>query len=266
MTGDNDHTPDTSARASAPPDDTPQEQQTETGGQIVSRETRCPQPSRPGRPKGSRTAQLAALRSGSDPRSDILPTLDDPFRGLRPRERRFVRAFLESSNAAQAAQEAGYAPRGDGSWGRVGWSVQNKLKIQKCLKCLTELEGMECSKIVKRVRAIALADFGLLADCYSRDESGVSRFDLARARRDGVSYLVKSYTSGPKGDRVEIHDQQRAQELLARLRGWLTDRVAVQHSLDLASMSDEQLALLASGKPPAAFEVTPARVLPGPGQ
>jgi hypothetical protein len=81
------------------------------------------------------------------------------------------------------------------------------------------------------------------------DTDGRFQIDLARAYKAGKLHLVKRLVPSRYGTGIDLHDAQRAAELLGKALGLWRERLQIEAPVDLSTLSDEQLEALVAGKP-----------------
>jgi hypothetical protein len=137
---------------------------------------------------------------------------------LKPKQRRFLEAYLTSWNATHAAEVAGYKhPRQQGS--RLLTNVDIQAAIQERLS----EAAMPADEVLARLTAQARADVGHFLKISDQGEVMV---DLAGAKRAGLLHLVKKVGWDRKGNLVvELYDAQAALVHLGKHHGVLKERV-----------------------------------------
>ncbi len=134
-------------------------------------------------------------------------------------EEKFVNAFfLHNGNAMKAAEVAGYSdPQANSS--RIKKQPEVAAEISRRLDEM----AMPANEVLAR-----LADHGraTLEDVLSVSGRGV-RLDVAKAIKSGKAHLIKSYSKGKDGVKVEMVDVQGALSLLSRHHKLLTDKTEI---------------------------------------
>lgn len=130
-------------------------------------------------------------------------------------QKRFFKAWLETSNAAHAAREAGYSPRTD------PYNILNGVKMQRHIKDYWKSRGMGPDEIAARLSQQARAEYAvyILAD---------GTVDLAKMIADGKAGLIKSVKKTQWGTNIEFHDAQSALVHMGRVHKMFTDKT--EHS------------------------------------
>lgn len=146
----------------------------------------------------------------------------------------FIRHLFDSNwNATTALErtelECGQDPGDRGNLRRRAFRLLNSDEVKQALETHAEAAVLSASEVLMRVSDHARAD---IDDCY--DDEG--NFSLAKARERGVTHLVKSLTTEEspifddgevigvrKKVRAEIHDSQKALQLLMRYHHLLTE-------------------------------------------
>jgi len=139
-------------------------------------------------------------------------------RGLAVKQLRFVEEYPKDWNATAAAKRAGYSEKTAYSQGqRLLKHVEVKAAIDERIRQLT----MSADEVLLRLAQHARAD---LSDVVDDDKT----LNWKRAREAGKTHLIKTLSVTDKGERVQLHDPQRALELIGRAQGLFIDKV--EHS------------------------------------
>jgi phage terminase small subunit len=141
---------------------------------------------------------------------------------LTKKRRKFVHEYCKDFNATQAAIRAGYSERSAYSQGqRLLKNDEVASEIQKALD-ESAMSAEECLKLLGEQARSNIADFvevkgGLI---FAKD--------LEALKEAGLSHLIKSIWNTKKGVRIELHDQQKALELIGKHQGLFKERVQLE--------------------------------------
>lgn len=192
----------------------------------------------------------------------------------------FIAHYLECWNAAEAARRAGYSEstaRSQGS--RLLTNVDIQAEINSRLNDIMP-KGEVLSILARHARArmddfftigeetVILRETETIELVEKRGDAQVIKrtekteeairptvfLDLRRAQETGVLDLVKRYSNGPSGERIELHDSQAAAIQMGKYHGMWVDRQEGRQTnlnYDMSSFSDDELAQIAEGVDPA---------------
>jgi hypothetical protein len=140
-------------------------------------------------------------------------------RTLTPRHRQFVAHYLgvSAGNATDAARRAGYpypnkaAPR-----------LMVIDGIRAAINAKLDETALTSDETLARISGMATGDMG---DFLAIEGTAV-RLDLAKAKKLGLTYLIKEFKHTRYGISIKLHDSLAALTTLARFRGLLKDRDA----------------------------------------
>lgn len=138
-------------------------------------------------------------------------------RKLTKKQKLWVEAYLETWNATEAARRAGYSGDENALAVRGSENVRKRNLRKEIDRRLAEA-AMSANEVLARLSEQATASF---ADFF--DKWGHPKWDEIRAR----GHLIKKVYRTKHGWRIELHDSQRALELLAKHHALLTDRIEV---------------------------------------
>lgn len=160
------------------------------------------------------------------------------MRKLTARQSRFVKEYLISLNASDAARRAGYAPQ------NVRVVSTNLLKKPHVSAAVAKAQKKVADKLeitAERVlREIALCGFANMDD-YTASDGDTLRLDLSKTTREqraAIAELTED-TTGGTGDgerklvlrtKIKLWDKSRNLELLGRHLKLFTDKM--EHSVD----------------------------------
>jgi phage terminase small subunit len=140
---------------------------------------------------------------------------------LSDQQRLFIEHYLSCLNGAEAARRAGYSEVGARQQAhRLLTNADIRAEIDARLAELT----MPKAEVLHRLSAMARADIG---DFFTPAGRGV-RLDLARAKKEGLTALIKKYSKSDNGTvTIELHDQQAALQALGKHYRLFIDRQEV---------------------------------------
>jgi phage terminase small subunit len=168
------------------------------------------------RPRGIRPpAGQGALSDGEAPLVDA--------QRLRPRERLFVEAYcgVANMNATKAYELAGYIG-GRHNAARLITKDHVKAAIAEGLAAREARLVMSGQEAKERLTLIARGTI----------RPFLAPTDPLQALTDEDLALIKAITPNKYGRRIELHDQVKCVELMAKIAGALKDTVKVEHTLE----------------------------------
>ena len=140
---------------------------------------------------------------------------------LTTKRRIFIEEYLKCWNATEAAKVAGYSHPG-----REGWRLLHGYcpEVEEAIKQRLSEKAMSADEVLMRLGDQAR---GTIEDFLIVDEEGW-KIDLQKAMLAEKLGLIKSLWIDSNGNpRLELHDQQRALELLAKYHGLFSDATNV---------------------------------------
>lgn len=168
---------------------------------------------------------------------------------LTPKQQRFVAEYLKTSNATQAAINAGFSPNFAGQYGSKLLNHPNiAAKIASRVESTLSASDVNPRRVIEELARLALGDSTAVLD-----ENGNIRpvNELSEDVRRSISSIeVSDSPIGGRKTKVRTWDKVRALEILAKHLGLLVERVEI-------SVSDDLSARLSAGR-------TRLRELPGP--
>jgi hypothetical protein len=152
------------------------------------------------------------------PNEPVFSLTSAPEHPLRLREQVFVAClFVTNFNATKSYELAGYKP------GRHNAArLFKKPRIQAAIAAKLAPRIMDGDEALQRLTLNARFDPRKL---FASDKK-------IAALPDEVAFALKAVTPTRYGNRLEWHDTQRANELLARAGGRLKETVKLEHSLE----------------------------------
>lgn len=165
-------------------------------------------------------------------------------RNLTAKQRLFIRYYLETLNATEAARLAGYKGN-DVTLAGIGYENRRKPQIAAEIDAGLAQAAMPKNEVLARRTRIAAGD---MTDFMAVDEQGI-KVDLIKASRAGKLGLVKKVdqteTSRTDVDgnvivtrriKVELYGADEAQKDLMRYHGMYDDKVTVTWQDEIGSL------------------------------
>ncbi|RLE28251.1 MAG: hypothetical protein DRJ65_00040 [Acidobacteria bacterium] len=140
-------------------------------------------------------------------------------------QERWIDAFADCLNATEAAVVAGYKGTRK-TFNQTGWKNLSNPKLKPFIDEALQKRGVSAEWILQKLRDIASLDIADLLDAYKEQEPHAV---LAKAKKLGLSKLIKKLKPTPSGLVIEFHDPVRALEILARHT--ITTKQEVEHSV-----------------------------------
>ncbi len=148
---------------------------------------------------------------------------------LRPREAKFVAAYLESLNPEQAAKEAGYAGG--------GLALTRRPRIRRALKTRMDraLKGREVTteRIIDEYAKIAFANIDDFVDEDYQTRTKPGRRAMAAVQSVKTTYAKDKdgFDTGVKSNEIRMYSKLDALNGLARVYGMFRDKLEVDVDL-----------------------------------
>lgn len=153
--------------------------------------------------------------------------LDDPMLLLSPKRRRFVEAYLQAWNAAEAARQAGYRGRAN----MIGERLMRDERIQAAIAARIKQVAMAADEVLVRLAQQARNESAM----YVRKDGTI---DLGRLIADGKSHLIKATKWDRQGRLVvEFYDAQAALVQLGRAHRLFVDQVDMTQHTDQVAVT-----------------------------
>lgn len=172
---------------------------------------------------------------------------------LTDMQARFCLLYVQYWNATRAARDAGYSEK---TAGEIGYENLKKPEIQAEIQRVMEEVAMGAEEVLARLTAEARANLAELVEPYDvpvLDKTGEyvgtrQSFRLKPKAFEQYGHLIKSIAPTRSGDfKFELHDSQKAKELIGRHRNMFKD---TKLNIDLSKLSDAQLERIANGEDP----------------
>jgi hypothetical protein len=164
----------------------------------------------------------------------------------------FVHHFLGEcgGNATAAMIRAGYPAA---TANRHAPRLLKSPAVRAAIEARMDRHAMDSAECLGRLAAMARADpsdFRALLACPTMAEASA---ELARLRRKGLAFLVRSVTPDRAGRPVvQLHDSAAALKLIGRNLGLLRETIRLDpEDADMDKMSVDDLMRIARGKLPA---------------
>ena len=142
---------------------------------------------------------------------------------LTKKQRVFIEEYLQCWNAAEAARRAGYSER---TARTQGSKLLTKVDIVEAIQKRIEEKAMSADEVLVRLADQARVSLDDFVTIYGTGKSEWN-LDLPKIIREGNSHLIKSLTPTQYGLKVELHDKQKALELLGRHHKLFTDKTEI---------------------------------------
>ena len=150
---------------------------------------------------------------------------------LTQKRRVFIEEYLRCWNATEAARNAGFAfPT------RSGWRLMQDSDVKAEIKARLDEKAMSADEVLSRLAAQARVSFG---DFITVEGPETWKVDLEKAQSAQKLGLIKNLWRDRNGKiRLELHDQQRALELLAKYHHLFSDGTEVSVNIGPAIIID----------------------------
>jgi phage terminase small subunit len=125
----------------------------------------------------------------------------------------FVEEYLQCWNARRAAIAAGYSQK---SAHTTAHRLLENTDVQKAIQARISEKAMGADEVLLRLADQAKAT---MEDFVTVKENGDIMLDLEKARLSGKLHLIKGITPTRQGFKIELHDQQKALELIGKAHG-----------------------------------------------
>jgi hypothetical protein len=148
---------------------------------------------------------------------------------MRNKQKVFVEAYLRSWNATEAAKAAGYSPKNARAMGNKN---HTKPDIQALIQERLSTMQMDTDEILSR-----LADQAHFSpEIFLDFEGGTWRINLNKVQEAGKLHLIKSIKQTDNGYVIEMHDPQKALELLGWAKELFTGDIKVGVPLSVTGL------------------------------
>lgn len=205
--------------------------------------------------------------------------MSKPTPNLTQRQQLFIAHYLECWNAAESARRAGYSERTAKQMGTE--NLAKPIIREEIDRRLADImpKGEVLTILARQARArmddfftigeetVILRETETIEVMEKRGDATVIKrtekteeairpavfLDLRRAQEMGVLDLVKKYSTGPAGEKIELYDSQAAAVQIGKYHGMWVDRQEGRQTnlnYDMSTFSDDELAQIADGVDP----------------
>ena len=140
-------------------------------------------------------------------------------RRINKKQRAFINEYLQCWNATRAAIKVGYAKKSARMAGHR--LVTNDYIAEEISKRVKEM----CMSADEALNLLSDQARGSLTDIADIDETGRWKFNFQKAKENGKLHLVKKIIPSAYGTKIELHDSQRALELIGKAHGLFVDHI-----------------------------------------
>ena len=153
---------------------------------------------------------------------------------LRPRQKRFVAAYLKSGNISQAARKAGYSKRSAATQGCETLKLPHvAAELAKRVEKISVAAELSAALVLQEIKKVAFAN---LAEAYTKDGKLLMPHELSHDMQIALHSLevdeifkgngkYKKHIGTTK--KIRMHDKLRALEMLAKHFKILTDSIEI---------------------------------------
>jgi phage terminase small subunit len=158
--------------------------------------------------------------------------------GLSHRHHAFIINYVMHWNAARAAREAGYSKR---SAGQIGHELLKRHDIATEISSRRHAMAEDIDRITKErvqyeLASVGLANAGDFAPMFGDGDVSEKLGNLTRTQAAAVKEVVVEEFRDRRSDwrtvrrtKFKLHDKHAALELLAKMQGWVRDKVDIEH-------------------------------------
>ena len=146
------------------------------------------------------------------------------------RQRLFIIEYLKCWNASKAAELAGYTGRPNTVGPRLLANVVIKAEIERQIA----ERAMSADEVLQRLAEMARGDLGdaiVLEPARKGSKHLITKIDWGKLVAAGKTHLVKKFKVTKDGVEIELHDPQRALELLGKHHRLFVDQAEVTTNL-----------------------------------
>ena len=145
---------------------------------------------------------------------------------MTKKQRVFIEEYLQCWNATEAALRAGYSKRTARS---IGSENLTKPDIADAIEKRISEMAMGANEVLIRLGDMARASLEDFVTVYGKGKNEWY-LDLPKIIAAGKAHLIKSLVPTQYGLKVELHDKQKALELLGRNHKLFVDRTEITQS------------------------------------
>lgn len=166
---------------------------------------------------------MANITEFAEIESERRAAITELMASMSPQQIQFCIEFVRTLNPAVAARKAIGETKPDGTpytdFPTRGRSFLLNTRVKELIAYLMENQ-ISKDEVMARLVEIARFDYGEL---LTTDDEGRAVFDLARAKEAGLTGVIKAFSYGKQGVRVEVYDKLAALNTLAKVLGMLND-------------------------------------------
>lgn len=164
------------------------------------------------------------------------------------RQKVFVERYTTHWNGARAAREAGYSSK---TAKEMAYENLTKPHIRVAIEAKLKEKAMTSDEVLARLAEIGrgtldtflvVGDDGFAALDFSGDAQDqvhlIKKIRSKRTRRAGTDEKGKPFPWEDENVEIELHDPQRALELLGKHHKLFNDKLEVEHRLDVEGLDD----------------------------
>jgi len=133
----------------------------------------------------------------------------------------FIAEYLKDFNGSAAARRAGYKGRPDVIASRLLGDVRIDTEIKRQIA----ERAMGADEVLQRLADMARGDLGDAITSFPLGRRSISLVDWQKLVDAGKTHLVKKFKTTKDGVEIELHDPQRALELLGKHHRLFIERV-----------------------------------------
>ena len=138
----------------------------------------------------------------------------------------FIAEYLKDFNGSAAAARAGYK----GNPAVIASRLLRNVKIKTEVERQIAERAMGADEVLQRLAEMARGDLGDAIASFPHGRGSISLVDWQKLVDAGKTHLVKKFKTTKDGVEIELHDPQRALELLGKHHQLFTEKVEQEHS------------------------------------
>lgn len=135
----------------------------------------------------------------------------------------FIAEYLKDFNGSAAARRAGYKGRSN----TIAQRLLSNVDIDAEIKRQIAERAMGADEVLDRLAQMARGDLGDAIESFPFGRGSISKVDWDKLVQAGKTHLVKKFKVTKDGVEIELHDPQRALELLGKHHKLFTERQEV---------------------------------------
>lgn len=133
----------------------------------------------------------------------------------------FISEYLKDFNGSAAAVRSGYRGKPNVIAARLLANASIKAEIERQIA----ERAMGADEVLQRLAEMARGDLGDAIASFPAGRGSISMVDWDKLVKAGKTHLVKKFKVTKDGVEIELHDPQRALELLGKHHHLFTERV-----------------------------------------